>query len=63
MKQAFEASNHDIDVREKLGDAQVRRLKFKLDRAEKQAGKSDSEENKAEVKRLTRGVQQSSSWR
>ncbi len=58
LKQAYEASNHDVDVREKLGDAQVRRLKFKLDQAEKQAGKNESEENKAEVKQYKKEYNQ-----
>ena len=58
LRRAYEASDHNVDVGEKLADAQSRRLKFKLDQAEQRAGKIETEENKAEVKRCKKEYNQ-----
>ena len=54
MHQAYEASEHDGDVRDKWDDARVRHMRHKCVQAEKRAKEAGSDEAKAEVKLLTR---------
>ena len=50
MFQAYEASGHDGDVRDKWDDARVRHMRHKFVQAEAKAKKSGSDEAKAEAK-------------
>ena len=50
MHKAYEASNHDGDVRDKWDDARVRHMRHKCVLAERRAKESGSDEAKAEVK-------------
>jgi tetratricopeptide (TPR) repeat protein len=51
MHKAYEASNHDGDVRDKWDDARVRHMRHECVLAEKRARETGSDEAKADVKR------------
>ncbi|MGO8691237.1 MAG: tetratricopeptide repeat protein [Thermoguttaceae bacterium] len=54
MHEAYEASKHDSDVRDKWDDARVRHVRHKCVLAERRAKAADSDEARAEVKQLNR---------
>jgi tetratricopeptide (TPR) repeat protein len=54
MHDAYEASKHDGDVRDKWDDARVRHARHNCVLAEKRAKAADSDEARAEVKQLSR---------
>ena len=56
MHNAYEATNHDGDVRDKWDDSRVRNARHKCVQAEKRAQAADSDEARAEVKQLNRQV-------
>jgi tetratricopeptide (TPR) repeat protein len=58
FSRALAASDNDPDVREKLEDVEVRNLRHRYTKADKQAKESGADEAKLEVKRLRKELNQ-----
>lgn len=56
LARAYEVSGHDIDIRERWEDAQLRHLRQKFAAAERQAKESGSEEAKQRLKELRKQI-------